>query len=88
LKEFARRSAWIIPAIALVAGFQLTLSYGQGLARVALVFALVASPLSLGTQKTIFFFFVFAFAALRLWGTLIILTFSHWHCVNPTGAMH
>jgi hypothetical protein len=76
LKEFARRSAWIIPAIALVAGFQLALSYGQGLARVALVFALVASPLSLGTQKTIFFFFVFAFAALRLWGTLIILTLA------------
>ena len=37
---------------------------------------LVASPLSPATQKTIFFFFVFGFAAIRLWGTLVILTFA------------
>ena len=75
-KEFAKRSAWMIPAIALVAGFQLALSYGQGLVRHALVLALKTSPMSERMKVTIFFFFVFAFATIRLWGGLVILTFA------------
>ena len=76
LKEFAKRSVWMISAIALVAGFQLALHYGQGLVRHALISTLMASPMSERLKVTIFFFFVFAFATIRLWGSLVILTFA------------
>lgn len=76
LKELARRARWMLPAIAAVAAFQFALNYGQGGARwlVWAYWRTSADPENI--KSLVYFAFIFGFATIRLWGTLVILTLA------------
>lgn len=75
LHELVRHSGWMVPAIAAVALLQLGISSLQGFAR-AWVYALWQSGAPETAKNFIYFFFVFGFASLRVWLTLVILTLA------------
>ncbi|WP_199805547.1 hypothetical protein [Bradyrhizobium lablabi] len=74
--EFARRSLWLAPAVIALGIIYLGLGLGQGLIRNALwQFYQTSSAHSL-IKNLIFFVFIFSFAMLRLWVTLLVLTWA------------
>lgn len=75
LRELAWRWKWLIPAVLAVAIFQLGLGYIQGLGR-GLVRLFVQTDAPVNVKNLLYFGFIFLFAAIRLWGTLAILTFA------------
>ena len=76
LVELGRHAVWIIPAVLAVALLLFAASYAQALGRVAVVTILAKTGVAGGLWNTIAYFFVLAFAMLRLWGTVAILTIA------------
>jgi hypothetical protein len=76
IDEFARRSLWLGAAVIALGVLYLGLGLGQGLIRNALWQFYQASPLHPLIKNLIFFVFIFGFATLRLWLTLLVLTWA------------
>ena len=74
VEEFARRSLWLGAAIIALGVIYLGLGVGQGLIRNALWQFYQTSLLHPWIKNLIFFVFIFSFAMLRLWVTLLVLT--------------
>jgi len=72
--ELVRRSLWIGAAVLLLGLVDLGLGLGQGLVRSAIWNFWQTSSSSQFTKNLIYFVFIFSFAMLRLWVTLLILT--------------
>ncbi len=87
LKQFRERAAWLLPAIAALFLVLLVLNTVQGWGREAVVLYWKTSPAPVNVKKLVYFFFVFSFAALRLWLVLAILIYaireSYWR--GPRG---
>ena len=74
--EFARRSLWLGPAVIALGIIYLGLGLGQGLIRNALWQFYQTSTAHQLIKNLIFFVFIFSFATLRLWVTLLVLTWG------------
>src|SRR5262245_43946328 len=74
--EFARRSLWLVPAVIILGIIHLGLGLGQGLIRNALWQFYQTSTAHPLIKNLIFFVFIFSFATLRLWVTLLVLTWA------------
>ena len=74
--EFARRGLWIGAAVIALGIIYLGLGLGQGLIRNALWHFYQTSPYPELIRNLIFFVFIFSFALLRLWVTLLVLTWG------------
>src|SRR4029453_2973732 len=74
--EFARRGLWVGAAVIALGVIYLGLGLGQGLVRNALWQFYQTSPYPEIIKSLIFFVFIFSFALLRLWVTLLVLTFG------------
>jgi hypothetical protein len=74
--EFARRSLWLGAAVIALGVIYLGLGTGQGLTRNAIWQFYQTSPLHPLLKNLIFFVFIFGFATLRLWVTLLVLTWA------------
>ena len=74
IAEFARRCLWIVPTVVGLGVVYLGLSLGQGFVRSAIWDFWQVSSSSQFTKNLIYFVFIFGFAMLRLWVTLLILT--------------
>jgi hypothetical protein len=74
--EFARRSLWLVPAVIALGILYLGLGVGQGLIRNALWHFYQTSTMHPLIKNLIFFVFIFGFAMLRLWVTLLVLTWG------------
>jgi hypothetical protein len=74
--EFARRGLWIGAAVVVLGVVYLGLGVGQGWVRSAIWNFWQTSPSSQLVKNLIYFVFIFGFAMLRLWVTLLILTFG------------
>jgi hypothetical protein len=72
--EFARRSLWLIPAVIALGVIYLGLGACQGMVRNAIWQFYQTSPLHPLLKNLIYFVFIFGFATLRLWVTLLVLT--------------
>ncbi len=76
LGEFARRALWIGAAVAVLGAVYLGLGLVQGWVRSAIWNFWQVSSASQFIKNLIYFVFIFSFAMLRLWITLLILTFG------------
>jgi len=76
VREFARRSVWIGGAAVVLGVAYLGLGLGQGLVRSAIWNFWQVSSASQFIKNLIYFVFIFGFAMLRLWITLLILTYG------------
>jgi hypothetical protein len=76
VEEFARRSLWLGAAVIALGVIYLGLGLGQGLIRNALWQFYQTSLLHPLIKNLIFFVFIFSFAMIRLWVTLLVLTFG------------
>jgi hypothetical protein len=74
--EFARRGLWIGAAVMVLGLVYLGLGLGQGWVRSAIWNFWQVSSLSQFIKNLIYFVFIFSFAMLRLWVTLLILTYG------------
>jgi len=74
--EFARRGLWVGAAVIALGIIYLGLGLGQGLIRSALWHFYQTSPYPELIRNLIFFVFIFSFALLRLWVTLLVLTWG------------
>lgn len=74
--EFARRGLWIGAAVVVLGVAYLGLGLGQGWVRGAVWNFWQVSSSSQFTKNLIYFVFIFGFAMLRLWITLLILTYG------------
>lgn len=74
--DFARRGLWLGAAAIALGIVYLGLGIGQGLIRNALWQFYQTSPINPLIKNLIFFVFIFGFATLRLWVTLLILTWG------------
>lgn len=74
--EFARRALWIGVAVAVLGAVYLGLGLVQGWVRSAIWNFWQVSSASQFIKNLIYFVFIFSFAMLRLWITLLILTFG------------
>jgi F0F1-type ATP synthase membrane subunit c/vacuolar-type H+-ATPase subunit K len=74
--EFARRGVWIGAAVAALSVAYIALGFGQGVVRSAIWNFWQASSSSQFIKNLIYFVFIFSFAMLRLWVTLLILTWG------------
>jgi hypothetical protein len=74
--EFARRSLWIGAAVMILGLVYLGLGLGQGWVRSAIWNFWQTSSSSQFVKNLIYFVFIFSFAMLRLWLTLLILTYG------------
>ena len=74
--EFARRGQWIGAAVIALGIIYLGLGLGQGLIRSALWHFYQTSTAHQLIKNLIFFVFIFSFATLRLWVTLLVLTWG------------
>jgi hypothetical protein len=74
--EFARRGLWIGTAVIVLGLVYLGLGLGQGWVRSAIWNFWQVSSSSPFIKNLIYFVFIFSFAMLRLWITLLILTFG------------
>ena len=75
-EEFARRIPWLGAAVIALGVIYLGLGLGQGLIRNALWQFYQASTAHPLIKNLIFFVFIFGFAMLRLWVTLLVLTWG------------
>ena len=76
LGEFARRALWIGAAVLVLGVVYLGLGIGQGWVRSAIWNFWQVSSASQFLKNLIYFVFIFSFAMLRLWVTLLVLTFG------------
>jgi hypothetical protein len=76
VREFAQRGLWIGAAVVVLGVVYLGLGVGQGWVRDAIWNFWQTSSSSQFIKNLIFFVFIFSFAMLRLWLTLLILTFG------------
>ena len=74
--EFARRGVWVGAAVVVLGVVYLGLGMGQGWVRSAIWNFWQTSQSSQLIKNLIYFVFIFGFAMLRLWLTLLILTFG------------
>lgn len=74
--EFARRGLWVGAAVIVLGVVYLGLGLGQGWVRNAIWIFWQTSPSSQFVKNLIYFVFIFGFAMLRLWVTLLILTWG------------
>lgn len=74
--EFAGRGLWMVPTVIILGVVYLGLGIGQGWVRNAIWNFWQVSSLHQLLKNLIFFVFIFSFAMLRLWVTLLILTFG------------
>jgi hypothetical protein len=74
--EFARRGVWIGAAVAGLGIAYVALGFGQGMVRTAIWNFWQTSSSSQFIKNLIYFVFIFSFAMLRLWVTLLILTWG------------
>jgi hypothetical protein len=74
--EFARRILWLGAAVIVLGIIYLGLGLGQGLIRNALRHFYQTAPYSQLIKNLIFFMFILGFAMLRLWVTLLVLTWG------------
>jgi hypothetical protein len=74
--EFARRGLWIGAAIMVLGLVYLGLGLGQGWVRSAIWNFWQVSSSSQFIKNLIYFVFIFSFAMLRLWVSLLILTYA------------
>jgi hypothetical protein len=72
--EFAHRGVWIGAAVAVLGVAYVALGFGQDLVRSAIWNFWQTSSSSQFIKNLIYFVFIFSFAMLRLWVTLLILT--------------
>jgi hypothetical protein len=77
--EFARRGLWIGAAVIVLGTVYLGLGLGQGFVRSLIWNFWQVSSASQFIKNLIYFVFIFTFAMLRLWITLLILTFGLKH---------
>jgi hypothetical protein len=87
--EFARRGLWVGAAVMILGLVYLGLGLSQGLIRSAIWNFWQTSSSSQFIKNLIYFVFIFSFAMLRLWVTLLILTYglkrSYIHPGQPPG---
>lgn len=76
LGEFARRGLWIGTAVLVLGVAYLGLGLGQGWVRSAIWNFWQVSASSQFIKNLIYFVFIFSFAMLRLWISLLILTYG------------
>lgn len=76
MRELGRRAIWIGSAIVVLGAIYLGLGFVQGLVRNAIWVYGQAAPHGHFVKNLIFFVFIFSFAMLRLWITLLVLTYS------------
>jgi hypothetical protein len=76
LGELARRGLWIGASVVVLGAVYLGLGLGQGWVRSAIWNFWQVSSASQFVKNLIYFVFIFSFAMLRLWITLLILTFG------------
>lgn len=74
--EFARRALWIGTAVIVLGTVYLGLGIGQGWVRGAIWNFWQVSSSSQFIKNLIYFVFIFSFAMLRLWITLLIVTYG------------
>jgi hypothetical protein len=74
--EFARRIVWVGAAVMVLGVVYLGLGFGQELVRSTIWNFWQTSSSSQLTKNLIYFVFIFSFAMLRLWITLLILTYG------------
>ena len=74
--EFGRRGLWLGAAVIALGIIYLGLGLGQGLIRNAIWHFDQTAPYSLLIKNLIYFVFIFGFATLRLWVTLLVLTWG------------
>jgi hypothetical protein len=76
LGEFARRALWVGTAVLVLGVVYLGLGLGQGWVRSAIWNFWQVSSSSQFIKNLIYFVFIFSFAMLRLWLTLLVLTYG------------
>jgi hypothetical protein len=76
VKEFRRRFVWIGASIAALSAIYIGLGFVQGAVRHAIWIYGQAAPHGHFVKNLIFFVFIFSFAMLRLWITLLVLTYG------------
>ena len=76
LRELWQRSVCMVPAIIAVSFADIGLSVCQGIVRTVVYAFWHSSAAPSFVRALVFFFFVFAFASIRLWTTLAILVFA------------
>jgi len=76
LREFGQRALWVGAAIVVLGAVYLGLGVGQGWVRSAIWNFWQLSSSSQFIKNLIYFVFIFSFAMLRLWVTLLILTYG------------
>ena len=74
--DFARRGLWVGAAVMVLGLAYLGLGLGQGLVRSAIWNFWQTSSASPLIKNLTYFVFIFSFAMLRLWVTLLILTYG------------
>jgi hypothetical protein len=74
--EFAQRGLWVGAAVIVLGVVYLGLGLGQGWVRSAIWNFWQVSSASQFIKNLIYFVFIFSFAMLRLWVTLLILTYG------------
>ena len=76
LGECAARWHWLVPAILAAAALQFGLSFVQGEVRLPLLIWWKTAVEPQAVKNLVYVFFIFCFAAIRLWATLAVLTFA------------
>ncbi len=76
VNELGRRFVWIGAAIVVLGAIYIGLGFVQGLARHAIWVYGQTAPHGHFVKNLIFFVFIFSFAMLRLWITLLVLTYG------------
>jgi len=76
VKELGRRFVWIGATIVILGAIYIGLGFVQGLVRHAIWIYGQSAPNGHFVKNLIFFVFIFSFAMLRLWITLLVLTYG------------
>ena len=76
VKELGRRFVWIGATIVILGAIYIGLGFVQGLVRHAIWIYGQSAPHGHFVKNLIFFVFIFSFAMLRLWITLLVLTYG------------
>jgi hypothetical protein len=74
--EFGRRGLWLGTAVIVLGAVYLVLGFGQDVVRSAIWHFWQTSASSPFIKNLVYFVFIFGFAMLRLWITLLILTYG------------